>query len=331
MGSVRQGAVPQPLEGWMEELYRRMSDRQTMGSVVQELRTTLSDAEKLIDQFFRNPTDPTVLIPVPNHLSAMRGVLSVLGMDHAASALLRMRDEVDGLSSTEVDLSRVGQAGVFDRLAGNLGALGFLIDMLSVQPALAKSLFIYDPEAGTLSPVMGRSDRAPVTPGEPSPVAAEPRLIEQAQMLAFNAAREDVSIDAVARDLERLSQEATAADQPALSVIVACHNYEAFVGRALASVTGQRHPRVELIVVDDGDFPGRDDGGVPGVVRTFRRELQLVVHGHGALPTEGTPRMPRARGDGMRSLRNPVAPRPAPGQVRTAPTLSLLRRRERRA
>ena len=220
MGSVRQGAVPQPLEGWMEELYRRMSDRQTMGSVVQELRTTLSEAENLIDQFFRNPADPTVLIPVPNHLSAMRGVLSVLGMDHAASALLRMRDEVDGLSSTEVDLSRVGQAGVFDRLAGNLGALGFLIDMLSVQPALAKSLFAYDAEAGTLSPVMGRSDRAPVTPGEPAPAAAEPRLIEQAQMLAFNAAREDVSIDAVARDLERLSQEATAADQTALAATV---------------------------------------------------------------------------------------------------------------
>ena len=220
MGSVRQGAVPLPLEGWMEELYRRMSDRQTMGSVVQELRTTLSDAEKLIDQFFRNPADPSVLIPVPNHLSAMRGVLSVLGMDHAASALLRMRDEVDGLSSTEVDLSRVGQAGVFDRLAGNLGALGFLIDMLSVQPALAKSLFVFDAEAGTLSPVMGRGDRAPVTPGEPLPAAAEPRLIEQAQMLAFNAAREDVSIDAVARDLERLAQEATAADQTALAATV---------------------------------------------------------------------------------------------------------------
>ena len=92
--------------------------------------------------------------------------------------------------------------------------------MLSVQPALAKSLFAYDAETGTLSPVMGRSDRAPVTPGEPAPAAAEPRLIEQAQMLAFNAAREDVSIDAVARDLERLSQEATAADQTALAATV---------------------------------------------------------------------------------------------------------------
>ncbi|MBX9794476.1 MAG: Hpt domain-containing protein, partial [Burkholderiaceae bacterium] len=220
MASVRQGEAPQPLEGWMEDLYRRISDRQTMGSVVQELRATLSEAEKLIDQFFRNPADPEVLIPVPNHLSAMRGVLSVLGMDHAASALLRMRDEVDGLSSTEVDVARVPQAGVFDRLADNLGALGFLIDMLSVQPALAKTLFTYDAEAGTLSPVMGRGERAPVTPGEPEPSMAEPRLIEQAQMLAFNAARDDVSIEAVARDLERLSHEATAADQPALAATV---------------------------------------------------------------------------------------------------------------
>lgn len=220
MGSVRSGAAPQPLEGWMEDLYRRMSDRQTMGSVVQELRATLSEAEKLIDQFFRDPTDASVLIPVPSHLSAMRGVLSVLGMDHAASALLRMRDEVDGLSSTEVDLARVSQAGVFDRLAGNLGALGFLIDMLSVQPTLAKTLFAYDAEAGTLAPVMGRGERRPMLPGEPASLAAEPRLIEQAQMLAFNAAREDVSIEAVARDLERLSHEATAADQPALAATV---------------------------------------------------------------------------------------------------------------
>ena len=156
LSAVRQGHAPDPLEGWMEELYRRVSDRQTMGSVVQELRASLSEAEKLIDQYFRQPEARQVLIPVPGQLSAMRGVLSVLGMDHASAALLRMRAEVDGLASTEVDTDRVAQTDVFDRLAGNLGALGFLIDMLSVQPQMAKSLFTYDAEAGTLSPVMGR-------------------------------------------------------------------------------------------------------------------------------------------------------------------------------
>ncbi len=167
MADVREGAPSEPLESWMEDLYRRVSDRQTMGSVVRELRASLSEAERQVDAFFRNPADSTVLIPVPQQLSAMRGVLSVLGMDHAVAALLRMRDELDGLISTEIDVTRVTQAGVFDRFANNLGALGFLIDMLAVQPALAKTLFVYDAESGSLSPVMGRSGRGPVVVGEP--------------------------------------------------------------------------------------------------------------------------------------------------------------------
>ncbi|HEV7915568.1 MAG TPA: Hpt domain-containing protein [Albitalea sp.] len=244
VAAVRSGAAPEPLEGWMEDLYRRVSDRQTMGSVVQELRASLSEVEKLIDQFFRNPADRNVLIPVPNQLSAMRGVLSVLGMDQASTALLRMRDEVDGLVSTEIDLQRVTQAGVFDRLAGNLGALGFLIDMLSVQPTLAKSLFAYDPAEGTLNPLMGRTAHRPVTvhtAAAPAPV--EPRLIEQAQMLAFSAMREDVPVEEVSRELEKLSQEAQAADQPTLAATVS-HAQDALQqahGDAgdIASVRGQ--------------------------------------------------------------------------------------------
>ncbi len=221
LAAVRRGQAPDPLEGWMEELYRRVSDRQTMGSVVQELRASLSESEKLIDQYFRKPEDRHVLIPVPNQLSAMRGVLSVLGMDHASAALLRMRDEVDALASTEIDPLRVHQTGVFDRLAGNLGALGFLIDMLSVQPQLAKSLFVFDAEAGMLNPVMGRSaERAPAIASQATPAPVEQRLIEQAQTLAFASARDDVSDADVARDLVRLSHEAQAADQPALAAAV---------------------------------------------------------------------------------------------------------------
>ncbi|MBX3607925.1 MAG: Hpt domain-containing protein [Piscinibacter sp.] len=217
LGSVREGKAPEPLESWMEELYRRVSDRQTMGSVVQELRASLSEVEKVIDQFFRNPAERQVLIPVPAQLSTMRGVLSVLGMDQATAALLRMRDEVEGLVQTELDPQRAAQTGVFDRLAGNLGALGFLIDMLSVQPQLAKSLFIFDPRTGTLDPVMGRGANsrhaAAVT-------LVEPRLIEQAQHLAATAVREDVPVAEIARDLERLSNEAQAADQSALLATV---------------------------------------------------------------------------------------------------------------
>jgi chemosensory pili system protein ChpA (sensor histidine kinase/response regulator) len=221
--SVRSGNTPDPLEAWMEELYRRVSDRQTMGSVVQELRASLSEAEKHIDQFFRNPAERGALAPVPGLLSSMRGVLSVLGMEQAAHAVLRMRDDVDGLLSTEVDPQLVVQSGTFDRLASNLGALGFLIDMLSVQPQVAKSLFVYDAQAGTLSPLMGRSAAARqasnlVVPTAPPPV--EPRLIEQAQSLAFAAVSDRVPLDEVSRDLDHLSQEAKAADQSELLATV---------------------------------------------------------------------------------------------------------------
>ncbi len=213
--AARRGEPPTPLEPWMEELYRRVSDRQTMGSVVQELRAALSESEKLIDQFFRNPADRQVLIPVPGQLSAMRGVLSVLGMDQASAALLRMRDEVDTLSNTEIDPGGAQAAAVFDRLAGNLGALGFLIDMLSVQPAMAKSLFTWDAAQGTLDPLMGRGAQRGATPAPPPPV--EPRLIEQAQNLARSAGNADVPFAMISLELDRLTDEAQAAHQPELA------------------------------------------------------------------------------------------------------------------
>ncbi len=228
LAGVRAGRPPEPLEDWMEELYRRVSDRQTMGSVVQELRASLAEAEKAIDAYFRDPARRDLLIPVPQQLASMRGVLSVLGMDPAAAVLLRMRDEVDALSSTQVDAGHSADTGVFDRLAGNLGALGFLIDMLGVQPQMAKALFTYDAESGVLRPVMGRADDAKAE-AAPSRVGAleggiaeegavDPALIEQAQWLAFSSVRDDVPDAEVARDLGRLTEDARAADQSELAV-----------------------------------------------------------------------------------------------------------------
>ena len=231
--AVRQGADPQPLEQWMEELYRRVSDRQTMGSVVQELRTSLSEIEKQIDQYFRDPAQRHLLIPVPAQLSAMRGVLSVLGLSQASAAALHMRDDVDALAQTEVDPARAVQAGTFDRLADNLGALSFLIDMLAVQPALAKNLFRFDPETGSLSAVMGQSERVSAfaafddsKSGTEAGASAAPApstvpLLEQLRELASLAALPGVPDEDIAHRLEPLAQQAYAAEQPELARLLA--------------------------------------------------------------------------------------------------------------
>ena len=43
----------------------------------------VEELEKVLDAFFRNPQDKTPLQGAPGHLSQMRGVLSVLGLDQA--------------------------------------------------------------------------------------------------------------------------------------------------------------------------------------------------------------------------------------------------------
>ena len=162
--------TPQPLESWMEELYRKASDAQTMGSVVGELRGTLDETEKVLDQYFRQPAHVSQLSPVIGHLSQMRGVLSVLGLDQAALAMVRMREVVEQLLHGTV--SATAQAQLFDRLGNSLGALGFLIDMLSYQRAMARKLFVYDEQKGELQLLMGRAK--PLAPSVAQPAVASP-------------------------------------------------------------------------------------------------------------------------------------------------------------
>ncbi len=162
---IEQG-VSEPLETWMEELYRRVSDRQIMGSVVDELRTTLSDVEGALDAFFRQPEHKLPLHEVPGKLATMRGVFSVLGLDQAALAALRMRDQVEQCLLSD-EPAELGQSGIFEKLGNSLGVMGFLIDMLSYQRELAKKLFVYDEVSGEFRSLMGRSKASA------SPVAAD--------------------------------------------------------------------------------------------------------------------------------------------------------------
>ena len=62
---------------------------------------------------------------------------------------------VEEIIVTEIDEEQARAAGTFDKLGNNLGALGFLIDMLNYQPALAKKLFVYDDSTGELQAADG--------------------------------------------------------------------------------------------------------------------------------------------------------------------------------
>ena len=171
--AVTAGAESEPLEHWMEELYRRVSDNQTMGSVVGELRATLAETEKALDQFFRNPKDRAVLATVPGHFAQMRGVLSVLGLEQASLAVARMRETVERLLVDAVPEAE--RAGVFEKLGSSLGALDLLIDMLSYQRTMARKLFVFDEDLGELRILMSRTRARATDATEEAPARLEER------------------------------------------------------------------------------------------------------------------------------------------------------------
>jgi chemosensory pili system protein ChpA (sensor histidine kinase/response regulator) len=221
LDAVRGGAQPEPLESWMEELYRRVSDKQTMGSVVDELRVSLGELEQSLDQFFRNTVEKGALQRVPGQLSQMRGVLSVLGLDQASLAVLRMREVVERILGSAGDAASV--ASDSEKLGNSLGAMGFLIDMLNYQPALAKKLFVFDEELGELRPVMGRTQAAEAQAqtqlhGQPEFAHSDAlalefaSVVQQVQDSAFGVAE-----PALAARLDQLATHAALAEQPAVA------------------------------------------------------------------------------------------------------------------
>ncbi len=228
---VKDGANAQPLESWMEDLYRRVSDKQTMGSVVGELRVSLGELEKSLDIFFRNPQDKAVLTRVPGQLAQMRGVLSVLGLDQASHAVSRMRSSVEQMLETEIDEERARAAGTFDQLGNNLGALSFLIDMLNYQPALAKKLFVYDDVKGELKPLMGRAEKVQnFAPEAPNSVDALSQEVISAMRQANSGAPDEnltVKLDALATHAALAGQAGLAKTAHDASVAASTHDSDA--------------------------------------------------------------------------------------------------------
>ena len=263
LDAVKNGANAQPLEQWMEDLYRRVSDKQTMGSVVGELRVSLGDVEKALDGFFRNPQDKKMISNVPNQLSQMRGVLSVLGLDQASQAVLHMRESVEQMLETQIDEEQVRAAGTFEHLGNNLGALSFLIDMLNYQPSLAKKLFVYDDVNAELRPIMGRAHQPPEVVSEPQEQTNS--IVESIDSVVQEAALGKPSAS-LALDLDALALQAELAGQPLLaqkahdvSVAVSSNDEKAAVS-GMAELASSGTPLSFVTTPDDGaeDFDEDD-------------------------------------------------------------------------
>lgn len=278
--SVLSGAPAQPLDPWMEQLYRRVSDRQTMGSVVGELKASLTEAEKSLDQFFRAPAEKAGLHVAVSQLGQMRGVLSVLGLDQAVQTVARMRTVVDQILDTEVDEAMAREAGTFQQLGNNLSALSFLVDMLNYQPALAKKLFVFDEEKGELLPLMGRT-LAEKVPEQPARDDAQ--AIDASVQRVVEGVQDGVNLVDLSEQLDTLASQASLAEQPEVAraareaAQAVIHDdpkagAQALVDLSLASA--QPSSAAQAMPVDDSDAFGEEDD----LLDIFLEEAREVVH-----------------------------------------------------
>ena len=152
---VAEGLTPDAVEPWMEALYRRRSERHSMGSVTNELRVTLAAVESSLEKYRLDPSDSSILALISGYLSQMYGVFSVLGLYQAASAVFKIREILDSHLANARRRHPI-LIKVYEQIAGSVSTLGFLIDLLNYQIGIAKEMFFYDANSGEFRYLNGR-------------------------------------------------------------------------------------------------------------------------------------------------------------------------------
>ncbi len=275
------GHPAKPLEPWMEQLYRRVSDRQTMGSVVDELKVSLAEAEKSLDQFFRSPAEKAGLHVAVSQLQQMKGVLSVLGLDQAVNTVNHMSQVVESII---LDESSDQLEARTEQLGGNLSALSFLVDMLSYQPALAKKLFAFDESTGELKALMGRVSNA-ATPHQLA--NADAKAISDGVRKVVSDVEEGSDLGFVSSQLDSLAEQASLAEQPAVAkaardASAALVHQDASAGAA--ALVGLSQASAPKAAPEPVSAPAADDDDEDDLLDIFLEEArEVVVNGKEAI------------------------------------------------
>lgn len=146
--SVVGGEAPGNQASWIGEISREAQQRQTMGVLVGEMQLSLKQAEKALDEHFRDPTNVTILAPVDGILAQLGGALAILDQDDALAAVNHTRNLVLQFNTEHEAKPSPEVTALFNQVAQNIGALSFFIETLQSQPEFAKKRFVFDTASG---------------------------------------------------------------------------------------------------------------------------------------------------------------------------------------
>jgi chemosensory pili system protein ChpA (sensor histidine kinase/response regulator) len=144
------GEAPQESGQWLDDLTQQAQQRQTNMAVAAEMKTSLGQVEKLLDDYFHDRSKQAALAGVAPLLHQIGGVLAILGQDDAMLAVEHTQAAVRSLAEAAEDNNPddPAQQQVLHAVAQNIGALSFFIEMLPQDPESTRNRFTFDPQQG---------------------------------------------------------------------------------------------------------------------------------------------------------------------------------------
>jgi len=166
---------PEPAQ-WQNGLAQQMRQDDTVVALAMEMKAGLRQVEKVLDDYYVDPSKRPSLTELDPVLHQLQGALSILDQEDATKAAQHVKAAVQALAAGEGDPSLEPKA--LDDIAQNVGALGFFVDMLAQNAAGARERFAFDAAHGTFRSVpfkkMAGSESIPVLEEQvpaPAPVA----------------------------------------------------------------------------------------------------------------------------------------------------------------
>ncbi|CAN7718824.1 Hpt domain-containing protein [Duganella sp. LjRoot269] len=158
------GDTPPAPAQWQNGLARQLQQDDTVVALAMEMKTGLRQVEKVLDEYYVDPSRRPSLVELDPVLHQLQGALAILDQEDAMRAAQHVKAAVQGLAAGGGDPSL--EPKTLDDIAQNVGALGFFVDMLAQNAPGARERFAFDAEHGSFRSVpfkkMPASESIPV-------------------------------------------------------------------------------------------------------------------------------------------------------------------------
>ncbi|HEY8101567.1 MAG TPA: Hpt domain-containing protein [Burkholderiaceae bacterium] len=140
--AIVSGETPAESAQWLDDMSREAQQRQTILVLAVEMQASLRQIEKMLDEYFRDPTQRADLTQIGQILHQIGGGLSILDQEDAMRAVQDTQATVQRFAEAAPDAPI--EQDEFQRVAQNVGALSFFIETLQLHADGARNRFSFD-------------------------------------------------------------------------------------------------------------------------------------------------------------------------------------------